>query len=198
MTTSGLDQLLANVPSSQPLTVADLGCGGGDMLKLMAHWARKRGRPVQFTGIDANGWIVDYARQNTADYPEITYRQLDIFSPEFRELRFDVVTGTLFCHHFTDEQLLETFSGLRQQTRLGVVINDLHRHPLAYHSISLLTRWFSKSYLVRNDARLSVLRSFRRNELLDLFRRAGWENSRLTWNWAFRWQAVLRTEPANH
>ena len=70
---------------------------------------------------------------------------------------------------------------------IGWFINDLHRHRLAYYSIRLLTAAFSGSYLVRNDAPLSVLRGFSRSEWSRLLASAGMEDSKVSWEWAFRW-----------
>jgi len=171
-------------------SIADLGCGGGDMLRLMADFFRKKGVSAALTGIDANAFMLDYARERTADFPEISYRQLNVFSEEFSKTSFDVVTMTLFCHHFTDEQLVELFTTLRRQTRLGVVINDLHRHPVAYYAIWALAALLRTSHLYRHDARLSVARAFRRDELETLLRRAGFTRFRIRWRWAFRWEVV--------
>ncbi len=185
------------ISSSEPrsgksgLTIADLGCGGGDMLILMAEWARKRGIVANFTGIDANDYIIDYARQHTADFPEIDYRNLNVFSPEFGQQPYDIATCTLFCHHFTDDELIELFRNLKQHVRLGIVVNDLHRHWFAYHSIKWLTKWFSKSYLVKNDAKLSVQRSFRKSDWQRILSKAGIKNYQIGWRWAFRWRLVI-------
>jgi len=81
---------------------------------------------------------------------------------------------------------------MKEQARIGIVINDLHRHPLAYHSIRYLTKWFSKSYMTQYDAKLSVLRGFYREELENLLIEAGWENIEISWQWAFRWLVVAR------
>jgi 2-polyprenyl-3-methyl-5-hydroxy-6-metoxy-1,4-benzoquinol methylase len=194
VTTNGLYKLYKEYKrntNSGIIHIADLGCGGGDMLILMAEWARKNNVKVQFTGIDANEYIINYAKQNTKHYPEISYKVLDIFSPEFSRHYFDIITCTLFCHHFTDQQLITLFSQLRQQAQVGIVINDLHRHPLAYHSIKWLTQWFSKSYLVKNDAKLSVLRSFRKTDLEHILQQAGIQKSSIGWKWAFRWQVIV-------
>jgi 2-polyprenyl-3-methyl-5-hydroxy-6-metoxy-1,4-benzoquinol methylase len=194
VTTRGLDQLYQTyINQKLPpgiLTIADIGCGGGDMLMLIAEWARRRNLPVRLIGIDANEYTIRYARQNTRHYPEISYQVMDVFSDAFEQLSVDILTCTLFCHHFTDAQLVELFRRARAQTRIGLVINDLHRHWLAYHSIKWLTRWFSRSALVKNDAKLSVLRAFRRNELLTMLERAGFRNASIRWKWAFRWQVV--------
>jgi hypothetical protein len=79
---------------------------------------------------------------------------------------------------------------MRSNSTIGFFINDLHRHPLAYHSIKWITKIFSKSYLVKNDAPLSVLRGFKRKEWKGLFQQAGIDNYELQWKWAFRWLIV--------
>jgi 2-polyprenyl-3-methyl-5-hydroxy-6-metoxy-1,4-benzoquinol methylase len=172
------------------LSVADLGCGGGDILKMLANWGRRNGLSLTLTGIDANPHIAAFARKNCRDYPEINIESADIFSTDFAGRKFDIVTGTLFFHHFEHEALIDFFSKLKHQVRIGIVINDIHRHWLAYYSIKLLTHLFSKSAMVKFDAPLSVLRAFSRQELSDILHQAGIRHFQLSWKWAFRWQAV--------
>ena len=190
VTINGLDKLVDDQDIKEELHILDIGCGGGDILMKICRWARGKEIPIRLTGIDANPNIVEYARHHTSDYPEISYRAMNIFSPEFRELRCDVVTATLFTHHFTHEELARLFHQILTQARLGMVINDLHRHWFAYHSIKWLTHWFSRSEMVRNDAALSVQRSFRRDELESLMKECGIDTYTLKWFWAFRWQLV--------
>ncbi len=192
VTFSGLEKALENYTSKAPLHIADLGCGGGDILELVARWGRKKKIPMTLTGIDANEFIIQYAKQNTASYPEIQYRVVNIFSEEFSGMQFDLVNCTLFCHHFDDESLVRLFSQLKSQIRIAVVINDLHRHWFAYYSIKWLTQLFSRSYMVKNDAKLSVLRGFSKTELEDIIKKAGYTNYSIQWKWAFRWEVVLK------
>lgn len=192
VTINGIDQLLKN-RSEHNFTIADLGCGGGDILKLIAKWARKKKLALQMTGIDANPNIVVYAEKNTAAYHEIKYEVVNIFSEEFRQQQFDIVLATLFTHHFTNEELVHLFKSLSRQARIGIVINDLHRHWFAYHSIKWLTYFFSKSYMVKTDAPLSVLRAFHKNELETILKEAGITNYTLIWRWAFRWELIITT-----
>ena len=197
VTLSGLKKLLAGRSANpesglqQPLRIADLGCGGGDMLVTMAQWASRKKLPVELIGIDANAFILDYAHHHTSNHSNITYVQQNIFADEFRQHTFDIVTCTLFCHHFEAASLIRLLTQLRQQTHLGIVINDLHRHWFAYYSISWLTRWFSRSYLVKNDARLSVWRAFRRRDLEHIISAAGYTQYQIRWRWAFRWEVVI-------
>jgi hypothetical protein len=99
----------------------------------------------------------------------------------------DIIFSSLFCHHFTNEELERQLQWMQRHARVGFFVNDLHRHPLAYYSIKWLTAIFSKSYLVKNDAPLSVLRGFSRKEWQQLLNNAGIVNFSVSWKWAFRW-----------
>ncbi|MFN8353860.1 MAG: methyltransferase domain-containing protein [Spirosomataceae bacterium] len=188
VTIRGFKRLIGS--KKTPLTVADLGCGGGDMLLTLAKWLRKKRLNASLIGIDANAFMIDYAQQRTASFAEIRYEQQDVFSETFKQQTFDVVMMTLFCHHFTDEQLLTLFKGLRQQARVGIIINDLHRHWLAYYSIQVIAQLLGASYLYRHDSKLSVLRAFKRTELATLLSEAGFQHVQIRWRWAFRWEVV--------
>ncbi|WP_421763483.1 methyltransferase domain-containing protein [Ekhidna sp.] len=173
------------------IMLADLGCGGGDIMVEMAKWSRKNDVKASFVGIDANENIVKYALRNTKRYSEITYQSINIFSDDFKKQKFDVIHCCLFVHHFTNDQLVSLFKQFSDQARIGVIINDLHRHPLAYWSIKLLTSLFSKSEMVKNDASVSVSRGFKKKELVSILKSAGIEEFRLKWKWAFRWELIF-------
>lgn len=192
VTLSGLKQLSAHYrDAATPLTIADLGCGSGDLLRRFARYARKEKIPVRLIGVDANPSIIAYARAHSGDYPEISYVALNILSPEFATHTYDIICGTLFFHHFDDATLIRLLPQLMRQARLGVLINDIHRHPFAYHSIRWLTALFSSSAMVRYDAPLSVRRAFTRSDWTRIFHNAGISTYSLRWRWAFRWKIVL-------
>ncbi len=184
-----LEQITKN--GNHTLRIADIGCGGGDTLKSIAKWTRRKSIKVELEGIDANDFMVQYARNRCAEFPEISINQYDVFSGAFALQKYDVVVCSLFCHHFTDKQLVQMFRQLYKQAKYKVIINDLHRHWLAYYSIKYITAAFSGSRLVKNDAPLSVWRAFKREELEELVQQAGIQNYTLKWMWAFRWQLVL-------
>ncbi|PJJ53308.1 methyltransferase domain-containing protein [Hymenobacter chitinivorans] len=188
---SGLQRLRPRFPAGRALHLADLGSGGGDTLRHIAGWARRRRVSVELVGIDANAFMIDYAASKAAAFPEISFQQQDIFSAGFRQQQFDIITCSLFCHHFSSEALAVLLRQLRAQARVGVIINDLHRHPLAYYSIKWLTRLFGGSHLVQNDAPLSVARAFTRREWQQILAEAGIERYSLRWCWAFRWQVIF-------
>ena len=194
VTLSAVQELLKKTPHPGEITVADLGCGGGDMLKLLASWGRKNNINMRLIGIDANPNIIAFAINNCHGYSEISFETANVFSEDFRKRRFDIVLATLFIHHFTDDELVNHFRFVPRQMRMGVVINDIHRHWLAYYSILLLTRFFSKSTMVKFDAPLSVMRAFRRRDWETLFAKAEIRNYTIRWKWAFRWQVIIQSQ----
>ncbi|RSK50950.1 methyltransferase domain-containing protein [Hymenobacter rigui] len=188
---NALARLQPQFPKGRPLRIADLGSGGGDTLRQIARWARHRGVAVELTGVDANAFMLQYAASKSRQHPEISFQQADIFSPEFRQQPFDILTASLFCHHFPDEQLAPMLAQWHQQAGMAVIVNDLHRHPLAYYSIRWLTRLLGGSRLVRHDAPLSVARAFTRPDWQLLLHRSGIRQYQLRWRWAFRWQVLM-------
>jgi 2-polyprenyl-3-methyl-5-hydroxy-6-metoxy-1,4-benzoquinol methylase len=181
VTIDGIKQLV----SKSDLTIADFGCGGGDLAMKIVKWGRKKGLVLKVEGIDANPHIVEFAKRQ---YPDLSFITLDVFG---NQKTYDIITATLFVHHFDDDQLVRLFSLMRSHAKLGVVINDIHRHALSYYSIKWLTQLFSKSAMVKFDAPLSVRRAFKRKELVDILNKAGITNYQLKWKWAFRYQLII-------
>lgn len=190
------DMLEDHVTRDQHVTVADIGCGGGDTLRQIALWGQDKNIHLSLTGIDANQFIIDYARRHSLDFPEIEFRCENIFSEEFRKDKYDIITASLFCHHFAEADLVKMLWQWNEQARLGIIINDLHRHPVAYYSIKYLTKLFSRSPLIKNDAPLSVARGFKKKDLVSLMGMAGITGYRIHWRWAFRWQITIRKDAA--
>lgn len=171
--------------------IADLGCGSGDMIWRLNGLARRRGYHCSFIGLDANPNIISFARKRRSPADNVIFESMNIFSDDFRKLNIDIAMGTLFFHHFTSQELILFFRQLHQQVKIGIIINDIHRHWLAYYSIKFLTRMFSKSDMVKFDAPLSVLRAFSKKELLHILNEAGINNYKIKWKWAFRWQVII-------
>ncbi len=189
ITLSGLKDTIKDLPMNRVITIADIGCGGGDNLKFLAKWARTQKITLKFYGIDLKEECIDFARRNCSEYPEITFVQSD-----YRHIKeqFDIIASALFCHHLNDGQLVEYLTWCKKQSCVAFFINDLQRHYLAYMSIKLLTRLFSRSYLVKNDAPLSVKRGFYRKELQDSCLEANTQPATIKWKWAFRYLLIYR------
>lgn len=173
------------------MVVSDWGCGGGDSLRVLAKWARRKKLKLKFVGVDATASAIGYAKEKAANFPEVSFIHANVLSETLKENQFDIVVSSLFTHHFEDESWIELIQKMLSCSRYAVVVNDLHRHWFAYHSIGVLTQLFSNSEMVKHDSKLSVLRGFKKKELTELLRKAGISNYSLKWKWAFRWQLII-------
>jgi hypothetical protein len=167
-----------------------------DNLRVIKQWAQRNGQQVHLTGIDINEECIRYAQSIKAN-AGIRFLHSDYKQVEF-STKPQVIFSSLFCHHFPQGELIYMLQWMKQNTEMGFFINDLHRHPLAYYSIKVLTQWLSRSYLVKNDAPLSVQRGFIRVDWEELFAKAGIKNFTCRWQWAFRWLVTyLHTDEPN-
>jgi 2-polyprenyl-3-methyl-5-hydroxy-6-metoxy-1,4-benzoquinol methylase len=186
ITLAGLRQFTG---AHRSLTVCEIGCGGGDNLAAIQRWCKRKGIEVSFIGVDINPDCIAVAQAR--NLPNSHWISSDYKNVRFNE-RPDIIFSSLFCHHFPERELIAQMQWMKSNAKLGFFINDLHRHPLAYYSIQWLTRLFSKSYLVKNDAPLSVARGFVKKEWQQIFDNAGITNFSVRWKWAFRWLVVSR------
>lgn len=186
ITLNGFKQLAKD---KKELTVCEIGCGGGDNLVAIVQYCQKNEIQIRCIGIDYNSECIAFAKQNKHLKDLTTFICSDYAKVNFDNPP-DIIFSSLFCHHFTDEQLVLQLKWMHTHARLGFFINDLQRHWLAYNLIHFLTQAFSKSYLVKNDASLSVARGFKKWEWQALFSKAGVTNYQIAWKWAFRYLIV--------
>jgi 2-polyprenyl-3-methyl-5-hydroxy-6-metoxy-1,4-benzoquinol methylase len=182
ITLEGVKKFIANKES---ITVCEIGCGGGDNLYAIYRYCQKNNISVTFIGIDMNAECINFAKQQYAQLP-CEWICSDYATVDLTANKPDIIFSSLFCHHFTDEQLVQMLQWLKRSSSRGFFINDLHRHWLAYYLIKYITRFFSRSYLVKNDACISVSRGFRREDWRHLLNKAGVPLYNIGWRWAFR------------
>jgi 2-polyprenyl-3-methyl-5-hydroxy-6-metoxy-1,4-benzoquinol methylase len=164
-------------------TIADVASGGGDSLVAMAKWCKKNGHQVDFTGIDLNEFCTQFASEEAAEFPNINF----ITKPYQETAKtYDIITCALFTHHLNEEELDHYLLWAKEKAKIGFIINDLHRHPLAYFNIKWISWLFPFSYLYKNDAPLSVLRSFTKADWQKKAEKLGLEIE-IKWHWAFRY-----------
>ena len=188
ITISGLSQLAR---TQKNISVCEIGCGGGDNLLALSAWCNSHSITAQFIGIDIKPACIEFAntrqqlRKNTkwivSDYKEVCF-----------DKKPDIIFSSLFCHHFIDKELVFQVNWMKSNSVLGFFINDLQRNKLAYTSIKILTQLFSKSYLVKSDAPLSVARGFLKSEWQTILNTASIEKYNIQWKWAFRYLIVYQ------
>lgn len=191
LTLDGVKSLLAKVDPSKPFTVVDIGCGNGNMLRMLAEYARKNNILLNFIGIDANTFTINYAQTQSQKYPNIDYLCVDIFDSNFKTLKYDIVLCTLTLHHFTNEKIIDLITILNNNATIGIVINDLHRNKLAYTLYKTICFVFRLNNMLREDGLLSILKGFKKNELESFSKILKLENYSVQWKWAFRYQWII-------
>ena len=183
------DALKKVIKPGNPYVLADIGCGGGDTLKRIHQWNKKAGYQLALYGVDIKPVCITYAQEN------LKGASVELICDDYRHIfnhlkQVDIIHACLFCHHLAEHQLVELVQfALRNKSVL--VINDLERNPLAYYSIKWLTQLFSKSYLVKHDAPLSVLRGFKKEEWTAILEKAGAVNFSVRNKWAFRHEVIV-------
>jgi len=158
-----LDRLRLEIAPKRPLTVLDVGAGGGDMLRRIRAWARARRLEVQLIGVDRNPHATAAAAAATPHDAGIRYITADVFDLP-RNLPIDIVVSALFSHHLDDLRLVRFVRWMEDRARLGWLINDLHRHPLPWLVAQHGARLLRMHAFVRHDAPLSVARAFDRRD----------------------------------
>jgi 2-polyprenyl-3-methyl-5-hydroxy-6-metoxy-1,4-benzoquinol methylase len=190
ITLDGVKQLLRHHDKEVPVTIADIGCGNGDMLRMLADYAMNNGFTFSLTGVDANASTIAYAKQLSATY-NIKYQCLDVFKAEFKNVRYDIALCTLTLHHFDNEQIEQLLHTFNKNASIGIIINDLHRSKIAYGLFKVAGFALRLNKMAKQDGLVSILRGFRKNEIENMAGKLGIRKYSIRWRWAFRYQWII-------
>lgn len=191
LTLRGVQELIRNISKTTTITIVDVGCGNGDMLRNLADYGLKNNLDFQLIGIDANNFTVNHAQQLSRNYPNISYRCEDIFDENFAKLKYDIVLCTLTLHHFKDNEIFQLLKVFNTNSNIGIVINDLQRSAIAYRLFQALCFVFRLNDMSREDGLISILRGFKKIELIDFSEKLKFSNYKIQWKWAFRYQWII-------
>lgn len=178
-----------------PSSILDVGCGGG----LFTMRVASRYPKAIVVGIDLSQEAIAFAKEHLKQFhPPLTDVQFLVTeTPELDNFnqQFDIVMATLVCHHLSDQELI---SFLKQACRIAkktVILNDLHRHPLASAGFAMLVPLFFRNRLIWHDGLLSIRRAFTRKDWWSYLEAAGIDKTHCTvkWHWAFRWVITIDT-----
>ncbi len=173
-------------------SVLDVGAGSGELLRTIAEFARKQSRTARLTGLELNARSATAILEESKNHPQINAVRGDALNLPFADNSFDYVICSLFTHHFTDENVVQILSEMNRLARRNIYVIDLHRHRAAYRLYKLFCVAFRISPLVREDGLLSILRSFKVEELENLALQAHLKNFSVRRSSPFR--LILKTE----
>ncbi len=179
-----LNRAARGLPPGAAFSVLDVAYGQGDLLRLVARWARRRGFNVRLSGIDLNprsraaaeaagqGERIEFVTGNVFDYAPGE-------PPDF------IVTSQ-FTHHLAEREIVQLLRWMDATAKRGWYIADLHRNRFAYHGFPLLARLMRWHEIVRSDGAVSIARSFRRAEWEAMLAKAGVQ-AQIRWHVPFRY-----------
>lgn len=179
--------------SSAEITILDVGCGNGDMLRALADYAKEEQLNFKLLGIDANAFTIAHARQLSVGYPNISYHCGNIFEEIKQEKLYDVILCTLTLHHFKEEEIITLMKAFKARSALGIVVNDLHRSKVAYFLFRGLCFVFGLNQMSKDDGLVSILRGFKKGDIQSYSRQLNLNTCILKWKWAFRYQWIIPT-----
>ena len=189
LTLQGVQDLLPANPNE--IVIVDVGCGNGDMLRTLAEFGLKNNLKFKLIGIDANNFTVSHAKQLSEKYPNISYLCQDIFSKKFVDVKYDIILCTLTLHHFKDDEIVYLLNTFYTTATIGIVINDLQRSAIAYRLFQGLCFVFQLNAMSREDGLVSILRGFKKEELVAFSKKLNFSKYKIHWRWAFRYQWII-------
>jgi SAM-dependent methyltransferase len=145
--------------SGKPLHIVDVGCGYGDTLRRIEHWAKARRISVELTGLDLNPDAIAIAAEATPSASVIQWFASDVFRWQPGK-PVDLVVSSLFTHHLAEPDLIRFLQWMDRDAALGWFINDLSRAAVPYHLLRIFTRLAGLHRFVQHDGPVSIARSF--------------------------------------
>lgn len=189
VTLEGIKKLIETKPKGYVFRITDIGCGNGDMLRALADYGLSKQINFVLKGIDANEFTIAHARNLSKNYVNISYDCIDIFDDKNEVC--DIMLCTLTLHHFKDKEILNFLSNYLQLAKVGIVINDLNRNALAYYLFKALCVVFKLNDMSREDGLISILRGFKKADLLAYSKALNLKSFSIKWKWAFRYQWII-------
>jgi len=175
------DSLLTEIErlNLRSFSVLDVGAGSGELLRVAANWARERDRTASMVGVELNARSAQAILDESNGFPEISSVRGNGFTLPFADDTFDFAIQSLTLHHFDDEGAVRILREMARVSACGIFVIDLHRNRIAYFLYTTIGRLFLHNRLIREDGALSILKSWKSQELEDIGRKAGLPNLRV-------------------
>jgi 2-polyprenyl-3-methyl-5-hydroxy-6-metoxy-1,4-benzoquinol methylase len=167
-----LTRATRDLPRGSEISILDVGCGEGDLLRAIRRWSDKRGFSVTLEGLDLNPRSAVAATAATAPDMAIGWRTGDVFAFEPRP-RPDYIVSSQFAHHLANADVVRFLHWLEDHAAGGWFISDLQRNAVSYYGFRVLALVAGWHRVVRTDGTISIARSFRRPEWERLLTEAG-------------------------
>ena len=182
------DSLLQEVEVAKlrSFSVLDVGAGSGELLRVIARWARDTNRNAKLVGLELNKRSAQAILDESREFAEVASVQGDGFRLPFPDRAFDYAIQSLTLHHFDDDGAAKIIKEMARVAARGIFVIDLERSKLAYFFYTTIARLFLHNRLIREDGALSILKSWTPAELKTIARKAGLSNIEVEKHFAAR------------
>jgi ubiquinone/menaquinone biosynthesis C-methylase UbiE len=187
-TSLALQQVAQTVSSKglQTFSLLDVATGSADIPKAIAQWATRQRLEASITATDISEQVLDTARANCADVPNMRLEQQNALALAYADQSFDLALCALALHHFSPEDAPKLLRELARVARYAVIVSDLQRSLPAYLGAWLLTHTLMPNRLTRHDAPASVRRAYTSSEVRALADQAGLHSATIRTAFPFR------------
>src|SRR5436190_23627238 len=101
----------------ESISILEIGCGGGDNLRVIKKYCEKKKIPVQLSGVDINPHCIEFARSRKENQGiEFMRSDYKLYQPGEKP---DIIFNSLFCHHFNDEEAIGIFRWMKENSKQG-------------------------------------------------------------------------------
>jgi len=147
------------------VSILDVGAGTGILL-------RRIGKMLPNHSLERVGLELELKSARLVNDRHVSGVQGNGTRLPFADGAFDYAYCTLLLHHLGDGDAVELIREMDRVASKGIYVIDLNRDPVAYFTYRFLGRMLLQP-LTLEDGALSILRSFTREELLNLAEAAG-------------------------
>lgn len=189
-TTRALRKIISKDPD-RSYRITDVGCSDGAMLRHLSDAFPDF--DLEFTGIDLSARSIEQASLKSKGYNNINYKQVDIFKEPLKNLESDIVLVTLTLHHFPEETILDFIKRFMDMSTIAVIINDLHRHRIAYNFFKIFSPIFIGNHISIHDGLISIASGFKKEDFERYAKNLNIKNDQLNWKWSFRYLWIIPT-----
>lgn len=149
---------------SRKYSILDIGCGGGDIIKLLDRLIKKDGYEVSLTGIDPDVRAIQFLLKQK--WPKnISFMQSASSHLVDENRSFDIVISNHLIHHLTNSELTGICSDAENLATKKVIFNDIERSDIGYGSFRIFASLIFHNSFIVEDGLTSIKRSFRKQEL---------------------------------
>jgi len=193
ITLNAVNQFFKQNNNKREWTIVDMGCGDGEMLRLISDKFANQNLNLKLIGIDLSPKNILLARDKSSGYTNISFLQEDILKLSPDRFKSDIILCTLTLHHFNNAQILVFLKQFLRLAGTGIIINDLERSRLSYQLFKIFSGIFIKSPVAKYDGLISIRSSFRKSNLEEFSKELKIKDSLVSWKWAFRYLWIIKT-----